>query len=671
VEYTTLGRTGLEVSRLGFGCMRLPMKEGRVDRDLSTPMLRRAYELGINFFDTAVGYCGADSQPAVGEALEPIRDKVIISTKNHLHNAKPDEWRRALEDSLRFLRTDHIDVYNHHGVRWAVFTERLDPEKGGLTAEMIRAKDEGLIRHIGISFHDTPENLIKLAATGYYESVILQYNLLDQANAEAMHKVAEMGVGIIVMGPVGGGRLGIPSEKIVELTGGAVKSTPEAAFRFVWAHPAVNMALSGMQTMEMLEENVAIAENSEPFTVEQTERINSLVKERLERSGLYCTACGYCLETCPADVQIPNNLELLNMARIYGLTGPVRGRYRGLRGKAIRCVACGVCIEKCPQNIDIPARLRDTVLTLDPDAGKVVVQPFVGEVTSDGKFELAFKVRNVSDQERDVSVTLEAGGDVEVAEPCVSFEGVEPFGRAKGSFEGTFPAQDRRLSLALKVSYDGESATTDFDYSFLMLDKGLPAAWQGDLDSSPDDLWQGDGWLEITATEDDFSAAKDTAGLHGCRFKLAYDDAGLLLLADVRDDLLCPAGKEKADESADCIELFLDGRKSRLVGKPRYEDGVHQVFLHPGVPGDTAAFAKSKSKIDVKLWSVRTDEGYRLAACIPFSEFCLEDGVPAKIGFELAVDTADSDGKRIGQYVFAGGPNNWRDASLFREVWLR
>ena len=215
MQYTTLGKTGLRVSRLGFGCMRLPMAGGRVDLKLAIPLLRRAVELGVNYFDTAVGYCGHDSERALGEAMKGIRDKVILSTKNH-HYDKLDErgWWTNLENSLKRLDTDHIDVYNFHGLHWKHFTEHVDGP-GGQLRHMLRAREQGLIRHICFSFHDTADALEKIAATGCFDAVTLQYNLLDRSNEPAFEHVAKKcGMGIVIMGPVGGGRLGAPSEEI-------------------------------------------------------------------------------------------------------------------------------------------------------------------------------------------------------------------------------------------------------------------------------------------------------------------------------------------------------------------------------------------------------------------------------------------------------------------------
>ena len=131
MKYTTLGRTGLIVSRLGFGCMRFPMTaEGKVDREQTVPLLHRAVELGVNYFDTAIFYCHGDSQRVVGEAFEGMRDRVVLSTKNHLHEAPADAWWARLEESLTFLRTDYLDIYNLHGMTWDYWTRNIDGPGG-------------------------------------------------------------------------------------------------------------------------------------------------------------------------------------------------------------------------------------------------------------------------------------------------------------------------------------------------------------------------------------------------------------------------------------------------------------------------------------------------------------------------------------------------------------
>ncbi|MCJ7552226.1 MAG: aldo/keto reductase, partial [Anaerolineae bacterium] len=153
--YRTLGRTGLKVSQLGFGAMRLPMTEvdGEkvVNRDLAVPMIHRAFEAGLNYIDTAVGYCNEDSQRAVGAALKGWRDKIVLSTKNHYYGDDEKQWWAHLENSLERLDVDYIDIYNHHGINWKRYEEDVEPR---VSKWMLAAKDQGLIRHICTSFHD-------------------------------------------------------------------------------------------------------------------------------------------------------------------------------------------------------------------------------------------------------------------------------------------------------------------------------------------------------------------------------------------------------------------------------------------------------------------------------------------------------------------------------------
>lgn len=662
MRYSQLGNTGMNVSALGFGCMRLPMENGKVVREKSTPLLRAAYEKGVNFFDTAIGYCGADSQPAVGEALEPFRDKVFISTKNHLHSSSDDEWWAQLENSLKLLRTDHLDLYNHHGISWKTFTEHLDPDKGGKTKLMLKAKEQGLVRHVGFSFHAPPEDLMKLADTGLFENVILQYNLLDQANAEAMQYVNEKGMGIVVMGPVGGGRLGLASDAIKDLTGGAAQSTPEAALRFVWAHPAVNVALSGMENIDMLEQNVQIADNTEPFTADQTQALNNLVQERKKKSGLYCSGCRYCMPECPNGVSIPEQLDLLNLVKIYGLNDAAKQRYEStwsVKVKASECIQCGKCSPKCPQNIDIPARMREVVTLLDSRAGAIAVETSLDSATPDGTFGLRLKAHSLADTPCDLKVTLTGAEGVSFDNATVDFGQVAPFGRVSKATTGQYAASSGRIAFGMDIAYADRQEHVDKTCEFVFLTRGVQ------------ENWDGEGWQEIPAPADAFTRNADTAASHGARFKLSYDDDTLVLLADVKDDFLAPSREaEHKGKLVDSVELFLDGRAPSKQGASRYEDGVHQITLYPGTPGSAPAFYNAKADLPLDVSSEKTDGGYRLTARLPFSAFCTVSGTPKKIGFDLAVNTADAEGERIAQFVWAGGPDNWQDASKFREVWL-
>ena len=361
--YRTLGRTGYKVSQLGFGAMRLPMKEVDgdqiVDRELAIPMIHRAFEAGLNYIDTAVGYCNQDSQRAVGEALKGWREKIVLSTKNHYYGEDEKEWWGHLENSLERLDVDYIDIYNHHGLRWSRYTEAVEPRIGKW---MRKAYDQGLIKHICCSFHDDNEALIKLVDSGYVESITLQYNLLNRDLEEGIAYAREKNVGIVVMGPVGGGRLGVRSKVLADMVPG-VDRVPELALRFVLSNPNVTLALSGMSTMQHVEENLQTAADEVSLSEGDTQLIHQQLERLAEMANLYCTGCKYCMP-CPQEVNIPQIFELYNMGQVYGLWGMARERYASFPSRrngglqADACIECGECEEKCPQNIEIRDQLK-------------------------------------------------------------------------------------------------------------------------------------------------------------------------------------------------------------------------------------------------------------------------------------------------------------------------
>jgi len=369
--YRTLGRTGLKVSQLGFGAMRLPTvgrkQDKRVDREKAVPMIHRAFENGVNYIDTAVGYCNQDSQRAVGDALKGWRDKVVLSTKNHEYQDET-KWWQHLEDSLERLQTDHIDIYNHHGINWKRYTEDVEPNT---SRWMRKAKDRGLIRHICTSFHDNAEALMNLVKTGYPDVITLQYNLLDRQLEDAIAAAHEAGIGVVVMGPVAGGRLGVDSKVLGELLPG-VSRVPELALRFVLSNPNVSIALSGMSTMQQVEENLVTASDESALSDEELKAIDEHMARLKKMADLYCTGCKYCMP-CPQDVNIAAIFERYNWGRVYGLWEPARKQYARLgtgrwpKGNdATACVECGLCEEKCPQNIPIRKQLKEAHEALKP-----------------------------------------------------------------------------------------------------------------------------------------------------------------------------------------------------------------------------------------------------------------------------------------------------------------
>jgi predicted aldo/keto reductase-like oxidoreductase len=369
MQYREYGRTAIKVSPLGFGCMRLPMENDHVKEEYTITMLRHAMDLGVNYFDTGVGYCNQESQVVLGKAIKGRRDKLYISTKNPHKGDDSKEWRRLLEESLERLDIDYIDFYHCHGLSWQQYVEGFS--KGPL-AEARKAQKEGLFRYLGFSSHDS-ENIPKLIDTGEFAGMTVQYNLLDRKNEEAIAMAHEKGMGVVIMGPIGGGRLVAGSEQFRNLIPGGGKSSPEVALRFVLSNPNVTIALSGMNSIEMVDENVATASHTEPLSDEEHQHVLEMLEENKRLADLYCTGCGYCMP-CENGVDIPENFRLMNYHRIYGLTEMSRGRYGRLGERKVEdkpapawaeaCIECGKCEPKCPQDIPIREQLKEVRETL-------------------------------------------------------------------------------------------------------------------------------------------------------------------------------------------------------------------------------------------------------------------------------------------------------------------
>ena len=372
MQYRKFGNTGVEISALGFGAMRLPEVEEkgawRIDEEKALAAIPRAFELGVNYIDTAYGYCHGNSEPVVGKALKGWRDQIYLSTKLPTWLVeKPSDYRRLLEEQLTRLDVDYIDFYHFHALNRDRFENIV--LKHNLLEEAQKAKDEGVIKHISFSFHDEPKMLMELIDLGIFSSLLCQYNLLDRVNEEAIGYAREKGVGVVIMGPVAGGRLAVSSPVLQKLLGERAVSSPELALRFVLANPGVSCALSGMTGAEMVAENVKAASSEVPLTDEELERINMAMEENKQLAELYCTGCDYCMP-CPNGVNIPHNFRLMNYHRVYGLTDYARQEYQKLGpdsengGKAEDCIDCGICEDLCPQNIDIREQLRETAAAL-------------------------------------------------------------------------------------------------------------------------------------------------------------------------------------------------------------------------------------------------------------------------------------------------------------------
>jgi predicted aldo/keto reductase-like oxidoreductase len=368
MTYRAMGATGVRLSSLGFGCMRFPMKNPTtVDRDKAIPMLHRAYQLGVNYFDTGKHYCAGDSERTLGEALKGMdRSKVYVSTKYAEEKPTAADLREKFEASLKLLDLEFVDFYHFWGISWKHFEEKLSV-KGGPLEAYLRLKEEGLAKHLSFSFHAEPEDIKKLVDTGYFESMLCQYNFLDRRCEQGIAYAASKGLGVVIMGPVGGGRLGNQSDVIARMApGGGAVGTPELALRFVLANPGVSVALSGMNTMEQLEQNLATASRGDYLSAKERELIVQTAEQNQKFMDLYCTGCRYCMP-CPHEVSIPRIFEAMNLSRVWGLHEPARKMYAdiganrwnpGMRADA--CQECGECEEKCPQKIPIIKQLAES-----------------------------------------------------------------------------------------------------------------------------------------------------------------------------------------------------------------------------------------------------------------------------------------------------------------------
>jgi predicted aldo/keto reductase-like oxidoreductase len=307
-----------------------------------------------------------------------------MSTKNPIEDNDGGNWTKRLEKSLKLLDTDYIDFYHFWGINLNSFKSWQGLKYGPLEAAQ-KAKEQGIIKHLSFSYHDSAENFKPIVDSGFFESTLVQYNMLDRSNEENIAYAKSKGLGVVVMGPVGGGRLGAPSEKIQGLlkdkrqTTGLV-STAEMALRFVLANENINIALSGMENIQMVTENAEIASRTGSatqrrghLTEDELQHVKAMMEENKELAKLYCTGCNYC-KPCPQGIDIPYLFEIMNRHRVYGLTEHAKSAYNEVingwswikSADATKCSSCGICEEKCPQKLPIIKQLQETHSILKP-----------------------------------------------------------------------------------------------------------------------------------------------------------------------------------------------------------------------------------------------------------------------------------------------------------------
>jgi len=376
--YRNLGKTGEKVSILGFGCMRLPILDGnpeKINEPLARQMVHHAIDEGINYIDTAYPYHGTSaygggmSEIFLGNALnDGYREDVKISTKLPSWMVqKKEDLNYFLDEQLKRLQTDRIDFYLLHGLHqdfWQTLTlvdvfDFLDS-----------AIDEGKIGYAGFSFHDELE-FFKVVVDSYdWSFAQVQLNYMDkdfQAGQAGVDYAAAKGLGTVIMEPLRGGCLtnNVPSEVQKIWDSSEVKRSPaEWALRYLWNQEQVNVVLSGMSTMEQLNENLEIASNGlkNSLTESEMDLYNQVKDIYTERIHVGCTGCNYCMP-CEMGVDIPLNLNLLNDVYMYKNMEKPTGNYKFLTAKKMSadyCNECGECEKKCSQNIPIVKFMQET-----------------------------------------------------------------------------------------------------------------------------------------------------------------------------------------------------------------------------------------------------------------------------------------------------------------------
>ena len=380
MKYRT-DKYGEKISQLGYGCMRFLRKGAGIDYEKAEKEVMMAVEQGVNYYDTAYVYGG--SEECLGRILAEnhCRDKVKVATKLPQYILRSEKGiEKTFREELSRLRTDYIDYYLMH-----MFTDPLEWEKlQELDIEewIRRKKEEGSIRQIGFSYHGNSDSFLKILELYDWDFCQLQYNYLDehtQAGRVGLKAAAAKGIPVIIMEPLRGGKLvNLPEKAKKALRDSGSGYTPaELALRWLWDQPEVTCVLSGMNSMEMVEENIRIASEADAGSLteadfEVIEAIKAAVKEK-EKVG--CTGCRYCMP-CPAGVDIPAVFHYYNLCY---LDKKMTGRFEFARnvgmqkepGYATRCIRCGKCEQHCPQQIPIIEMLKTADRDLRPPLFRV------------------------------------------------------------------------------------------------------------------------------------------------------------------------------------------------------------------------------------------------------------------------------------------------------------
>lgn len=374
--YRKLGKTGVDLSILGFGCMRLPVidqKAEKIDYLKAKEMLHYAVDHGVNFVDTAYFYHAAvfgqrgESEVFLGDALSNgLRKKVYLATKMPVfHIREKEQMDLFLDEQLTRLQSSYLDFYLLHGLDGEMWNRMRDL---GVREFLDRKIAEGKIRFPAFSFHGTLDDFKRICDEYDWAYAQIQFNYMDinfQAGYKGLKYAADKGMGVVVMEPLRGGKLAtnLPPEAMSIINSSTVTSSPvEWALRFVWNEAGVSSLLSGMNSMEQVVENIRIADSGtvNSLDAKALSTIDNLRNVMTAKKKADCTACRYCMP-CASGVDIPDVLTALNNAVIWNDANPWLTGYMRTAGKAGKCIDCKVCEGICPQKLPISSHMKEAV----------------------------------------------------------------------------------------------------------------------------------------------------------------------------------------------------------------------------------------------------------------------------------------------------------------------
>ncbi|MEW8961430.1 MULTISPECIES: aldo/keto reductase [Paraclostridium] len=369
MRYREFGKTGEKISILGFGCMRFPQIDGKIDEEKTIEMVRYAIDNGVNYIDTAYPYHNGESEIVVGKILKDgYRERVNLATKlpSWEINSRED-MDKYFNEQLKKLQTEQIDFYLIHALDKGLWENLVENNIFDFLNEIKKSKK---VRYVGFSFHDKYEVFKEIIDSYDWDFTQIQYNYLDeeyQAGTKGLEYASKKDMGVIIMEPLRGGKLAnnLPNDILEIINKSDSKKSPaQWAFKFLYNKPELGIVLSGMSNMEQVIDNIRICNEdgvADSMNLENEKVIEALRDTLKSKIKINCTDCKYCMP-CPNGVNIPACFECLNNSSMFNdIEGIKNNMYKYLIEQdvdASKCIECGKCEKSCPQHIDIINKLK-------------------------------------------------------------------------------------------------------------------------------------------------------------------------------------------------------------------------------------------------------------------------------------------------------------------------